>query len=72
MSPLVMVEAAYLVGRQLGSHAEAEFFRSISDGELVMETPTTADIARIANLVETYADLGLGGTDASVIAIAER
>lgn len=30
------------------------------------------DWVRIAELVEVYADLGLGGTDASVIAIAER
>ncbi|HUZ84117.1 MAG TPA: hypothetical protein VMU66_05445 [Gaiellales bacterium] len=27
---------------------------------------------RIAGLIETYADLGLGGTDASLIAVAER
>jgi predicted nucleic acid-binding protein len=32
----------------------------------------TADWARIRELVTTYASLRLGGTDASVIALAER
>ena len=31
-----------------------------------------ADLRRVAELVERYADLGLGATDASVVAIAER
>jgi uncharacterized protein len=72
VSPLVVAEAAYLIGRQLGPSAEAEFFRSINDGDLVIESLTVADLARVAELVETYVDLGLGGTDARVIAIAER
>lgn len=29
-------------------------------------------MARIAQLVDTYADLGLGGVDASLVAVAER
>jgi predicted nucleic acid-binding protein len=33
---------------------------------------TTADVARMADLTERYADLRLGGTDASLVAIAER
>ena len=33
---------------------------------------TKADLERIVQLVDTYIDLPLGGTDASVVAIAER
>jgi uncharacterized protein len=33
---------------------------------------TTADWQRIQDLVSTYADLRLGGTDALVVALAER
>jgi predicted nucleic acid-binding protein len=33
---------------------------------------TETDVSRMADLAERYADLRLGGTDASVIAIAER
>jgi uncharacterized protein len=69
---LVIAETAYLIGRQLGAAAEARFFLAVADGELQIETITPADARRIAELIETYADLGLGGTDASLIAIAER
>jgi len=41
-------------------------------GELQVEMVTPADARRIAGLIETYAGLGLGGTDASLIALAER
>jgi uncharacterized protein len=33
---------------------------------------TAADLDRMADLVEAYADLPLGAADASVIAVAER
>jgi predicted nucleic acid-binding protein len=68
----VVAETAWLVDRQLGSGAEATFHRSLASGELVVEDLVTADWARVAELVETYADLHLGGVDASIIAIAER
>lgn len=71
-SPLVVAEAAYLIGRQLGPEAEGRFFRSIAAGEIRVETLTGSDLARTAELVETYSDLPLGGTDASVVAICER
>ena len=37
-----------------------------------MEPITPADALRNAGLVETYADLGLGGPDASLTVLAER
>lgn len=69
---LVIAETAYLIGRQLGAPAEAAFFRALAVGEIQVEPITVADARRIAELIETYADLGLGGTDASLIALAER
>ena len=33
---------------------------------------TPADAQRIAELIESYSDLGLSGTDASLIVLAER
>ncbi|HEV2974920.1 MAG TPA: PIN domain-containing protein [Solirubrobacteraceae bacterium] len=67
---LVVAEATYFVGRRLGAAAESKFLRGI--GELDVEGPSREDFARMAELVEQYADFPLGGTDASVIAIAER
>jgi uncharacterized protein len=69
---LVVAETAYLIGRQLGAAAEAAFFRAVAAGELQVEMITPTDARRIADLIETYADLGLGGTDASLIVVAER
>ena len=67
---LAVAEATYFVGRRLGAPAEAAFLRGL--GALDVEGPSPEDFARIAQLVETYADFPLGGTDASVIALAER
>ena len=37
-----------------------------------VEPPFGSDWARMAELVQQYADLRLGGTDASIVALAER
>lgn len=67
---LVIAEAAYFVGRRLGPAAEAAFLRGLAS--LDVEAPDDQDLARMAQLVEQYADFPLGGTDASVVALAER
>ncbi len=69
---LVIAESAYLLDRELGPHAEATLYTSIIDGDLAVESLSPHDWTRIRDLVETYADLRLGGTDASLVAIAER
>ncbi len=69
---LVIAEAAYLIEREIGSTAEALLYQSIIDQSLHIEDLTINDWQRIRALVDQYADLPLGGTDASVITIAER
>jgi len=70
---LVMIaEAAYMIGRRISAEAEAKFFRSIANGDLLIDALIGDDLVRIADLVDTYSDLPLGGTDASLIALAER
>jgi uncharacterized protein len=59
----VMAETARLIGRQLGARAEAAFLRAVAAGEIGVEPITPVDARRIAELIETYGDLGLGGTD---------
>jgi predicted nucleic acid-binding protein len=71
-TPLVIAETGYLIERQLGPAAEAEFYRSVAGGDVVVETMRPVDWQRIAELVERYADLPLGGTDASLVTLAER
>lgn len=69
---MVIAETAYLVDRQLGPGAEAALYRDILNGDLRVEGLGRHDWERILDLVVTYADLPLGGTDASVITVAER
>jgi uncharacterized protein len=67
---LVVAEATYFVGRRLGAEAESAFLQGV--GTLDVEGPAELDFGRMAELVDEYADFPLGGTDASVIALAER
>ena len=68
----VVAETGWLIDRRLGPATEAAFYRSIVSGGLEVENLGGADWARVAELVEAYADLRIGGTDASLIAVAER
>jgi predicted nucleic acid-binding protein len=70
VASLVVAEATYFVGRRLGPAAERAFLQGL--GELDVEGPTSEDFTRMAELVEQYRDFPLGGTDASVVTLAER
>ena len=70
--PTVLAEVCYLLNEWSGPGAEVRFLRDLRSGGLQLAELTTADVARMADLVERYADLRLGGTDASLVAIAER
>src|SRR5579875_1919759 len=69
--PALLVAAAtsFVAGR-LGPQAEAAFLRGRATFDV--EGPSPEDLERIAELVADYADFPLGGTDASVVALAER
>lgn len=68
----VVAEVGYLLSTKAGAPAESEFLRSLADGDFETEDLTKADYGRMAHLVERYADLPLGTTDAAVVAVAER
>jgi len=67
---LVVAEVSFFAGRRLGPTVEAAFLRGLSGFDV--QPPLADDWVRIAELVEQYANFPLGGTDASVIALAER
>lgn len=67
---LVVAEATYLIGRRLGARAEASFLRALVD--LEVDAPAAEDWPAIADYVEQYSDFPLGGTDASIAALADR
>jgi len=72
VAPTVLAETCYLLHEFGGPAPEMAFLRSVAAGELELVVLTVADTARMAELAERYADLGLGGTDASLVALAER
>jgi predicted nucleic acid-binding protein len=68
----VIAEVGYLLSKYAGTAAEVGFLRSLAAGDFVVDPPSAADLARAADLVEQYANLPLGTTDAVVVATAER
>jgi predicted nucleic acid-binding protein len=69
----VIAEACYLIGQAMGADVESVFLEDLADGtygRIVGITPE--DLRRMSVLVKQYADMPLGGTDACVIAVAER
>lgn len=68
----VIVETSFLIERHLGPTAEAKFLASLAPAGVLVEQLGHDDFARMADLVETYADMPLGAVDASVVAVAER
>lgn len=67
---MVVAEATYLIGSRMGPKTEAAFLRSLRS--LRIEPPRAEDLDRMAEWVEQYGDFPLGGTDAAVVALAER
>lgn len=67
---LCVAEAAFLIHQRRGPLTEARFLRSLESFDV--QAPLAGDWPRIAELVEQYSDFPLGGTDASVVATAER
>jgi uncharacterized protein len=61
----VVAEVCYLLDRDAAPKVEAQFLRSFEEGFLNIVALTAVDLSRAAELVEEYADLPLGGTDAS-------
>jgi predicted nucleic acid-binding protein len=67
---LVITETCYLIGTRLGATVEARFLAALTDFDV--RAPEAPDWKRIGALVREYADVPLGGVDASVVALAER
>jgi uncharacterized protein len=69
---MVIAETAWMIESIVGPTAEAAFVASAANGELGVQDLEADDYRRCAELIEHYADLGLGLVDASVVAVAER
>jgi predicted nucleic acid-binding protein len=70
--PTVLAETCYWLNEHGGVEVEAAFLDAVADGTFQLVDLTTDDVERMAELVRQFASFPLGGTDASVVAVAER
>jgi len=68
----IIVEVAYLILRDLGAGALAEFIDSLPDSGFGLIEPTTIDFRRAAAIIRQYADAHIDFADAILVAMAER
>ena len=55
----VIAEVGYLLAREAGARVESLFLQSLADGDFTPVDLTSADFARMADLVNTYESLPL-------------
>ena len=67
-----ITETAYLVKKNLGRRALAEFTESLSNADFEFETPTSTDFIRSAEILRKYNDQNIDFVDACIVAMAER
>lgn len=72
LSPFVLAELDYLLMRHLGAAAQAALLGEVARGAYQLESFGAADIARVKEIVDRYADLAIGLADASIVVLAER
>ena len=69
---VVLVEVAYLVGRDVGIPTVVAFLQGLPASRFVLIPATDADIARTAEILSQYVDSKIDFVDAVVMAMAER
>lgn len=64
-----ITEIAYLLERDLGVDAAVQFVESLAETELVLETPTSEDYIRSAEILRKYNDANIDFVDACIVAM---
>ena len=72
LSPFVLAELDYLIGRRVGSAAQRALLRDVAAGAYRLAPFAESDVDRASQIIDKYADLGIGLADASVVVLAER
>ncbi|MCY7276281.1 MAG: PIN domain-containing protein [Phormidesmis sp. CAN_BIN44] len=68
----VLAEVAYLIGRDADIQTVVAFLRGLAASRFCLTTLMDADIDRVAEILQAYADSRIDFIDASVMAAAER
>jgi uncharacterized protein len=72
LSPFVLAELDYLLGRRVGRRAQQALLREVAAGVYQLEPFGEADVARAVAVIERYEDLDIGLADASIVVLADR
>ena len=67
-----ITEVAYLLARDVGPLAAADFISTLAETELTLEVPQPEDYLRSAEILRQYADAKLDFVDALITALADR
>jgi hypothetical protein len=72
LSPFVLAELDYLIGRSLGSRDQALLLEEVARSAYQLEPFSATDIAEVAEVIQRYADQRIGLADASIVVLARR
>ncbi|MGI0487219.1 type II toxin-antitoxin system VapC family toxin [Pantanalinema rosaneae CENA516] len=69
---VVLPEICYLIASRLGHQAMRHFLASLTTQTVQIESILAADLVRVRQVLDQYADSQLDFTDAAIVAISER
>lgn len=72
LSPFVLGEVDYLLGRELGLAMQLALLDQVARGVYELVPFAGGDVAEAMQVLERYADLGVGLADASIVVLADR
>ena len=72
LSPFVLAELDYLLGKHVGIAAQTAFLAEVARGAYQLERFDATDVAAALAVLERSADLRIGLGDASIVVLAER
>ncbi|MFI7445534.1 PIN domain-containing protein [Nonomuraea indica] len=72
LSPFVLAELDYMLLTRIGLRAELTFLQEVGSGAYSLIPTAHQDVGEAADLIETYAGMKIGLTDASVMLVAAR
>ncbi len=68
----VITEVTYLLLRDVGAEAVADYVETLAVTDMILEAPQSADYMRAAEIIRQYKDSPVDFVDAVIVAIAER
>jgi predicted nucleic acid-binding protein len=72
LSPFVLAELDYMLARHVSQRVARSFLTEVADGAYELAPFDADDVSRATEVLDRYADLGLGLADASIVVLAGR